>query len=304
MSRLNRTSPLPVMLTTATILALWTGCAPLATSPDAELVVSIDQPANGFTEVEGNEITFEATSALDTDIPPTELFDLHDICVLWTSDVVGALTGMEGEGASLACQAGSGDSSTVSWLSGAVEINPAQASAGFKLKTTLPPGSHVITARAMDVMGGRALPGSASMVVAVTEISAPELHVVAPADLDEFTPPEDFTIEAWVSNPRGGEVETSWASSVEGFIDAASQTLNADEPGVVSVPCHAGSKPPDLDPTDPNQHCYLKPGTHVMTFTARERLPGDGGDSEGIYGGTSHAFVTLRIGQFDDDEEE
>jgi len=142
--------------------------------------------------------------------------------------------------------------------------------------TRLPAGSHVITAEAFDLKGGRVDPASTSVVLTVESIVPPEIHLVSPEEEAVLVTGSDFTLDAWISDDAEGAVAVSWSSSIHGLV-------HEDEvaaPGTYAVSCHAGgvSEPDDL--------CHLSPGTHEMVLVATD-LEDDGG--------TSHSFLTLHV---------
>ena len=237
------------------LLAL-AGCADEATAPLVEFVVEILEPVDGATFLENGAVRLEA--AVDT---TGSEFDLSETVVIWSSDVVGVLSSTVGDCEADAC-----------WISEADTTGEPV----WPMITRLPPGSHVITARALDLKGGRVEPAAATVVVVVEQVVAPEIHLVAPAEGTELVTGTDFTLEAWISDDAEGVVDVSWSSSVHGLVHES----RVDAPGTYRVDCHAGGV---ATPDDP---CHLSPGTHVMVLVASD-LEDDGG--------SSHSFLTLHV---------
>jgi len=240
------------------LLALLTlaGCAEEAVPPEVQLVVEILEPLDGAHLTEGALVRLEAV--VDT---TSSDFDLSETVVVWTSDVVGVLASATGDCEADAC-----------WISEADAIGEAV----WPMVTRLPLGSHVITARAMDLKGGRVEPASATVVVVVEEVVAPEIHLVEPEEGTQIVTGNDFVLEAWISDDAEGDVDVSWSSSVHGVVHES--TVGA--PGTYRVDCHAGGVATDDDP------CHLSPGTHVMVLVATDRADD---------GGSSHSFLTLHV---------
>lgn len=237
-------------------LLIPTGCADESSAPLIELVVDILEPADGTALREGDLVRLEAV----VDTTGSE-FDLSETVVIWSSDVVGVLSSAEG-----------GCESDTCWISEAVTAGETV----WPMVTRLPPGSHVITARALDLKGGRVEPATATVVVVVDDIVAPEIHLVAPEEGTVLVTGSDFTLEAWISDDSDGDVDVGWSSSVHGLVHES--TVGA--PGTYRVDCHAGGVATSDDP------CHLSPGTHVMVLVASD-LDDDGG--------TSHSFLTLHV---------
>ena len=253
----------PRIVLVLALLAL-AGCADEASAPLVELVVEILEPVDGTAFSEDEPLRLEA--AVDT---TSSEFDLSETVVVWSSDVVGVLSSVVGECESDEC-----------WIAEADTTGEPV----WPMITRLPPGSHVITARALDLKGGRVEPTAATVVVVVAEVVAPEIHLVAPEEGTEIVTATDFTLEAWISDDAKGDVDVSWSSSVHGLVHES----RVDAPGTYRVDCHAGGVATADDP------CHLSPGTHVMVLVASD-LEGDGG--------SSHSFLTLHVVGPSDEEE-
>jgi len=245
----------PTRLLVFAFLAL-AGCADETSAPRIELTVEILEPEDGTALREGDLVRLEArVSATGTE------FDLSETVVIWSSDVVGILSSAEDDCEADAC-----------WISDAVTAGETV----WPMVTQFPPGSHVITARALDLKGGRVEPATASVVVVVEDIVAPEIHLVSPEEGTVLVTGSDFTLEAWISDDSEGDVDVGWSSSVHGLIHEST----VDSPGTYRVDCHAGGVATSDDP------CHLSPGTHVMVLVASD-LDDDAG--------TSHSFLTLHV---------
>ena len=242
-------------ITTLAMLALLLlGCAEEATAPDLEFTIEIVAPDAEARIWEGDLVRLEAdvgTTGSD--------FDFAETVVVWSSDVLGVLS-----------SAVEGCEEDACWLS------EQEATGGWPLVTELSAGSHVVTARALDLKGGRVEPATAAAIVTVERIEAPEIHLVAPLEGSEIVTATDFQLNAWISDDDEGEVDVSWSSSVHGVV--AESTVTA--PGTYQVDCRAGGVGTDDDP------CHLSPGSHVMILVATD-LYDDGG--------TSHSFLTLHV---------
>ena len=277
MTRHHRLLAARLALALPGVAALTSTCAPLVEPPDVELRVAIADPGLEGAVYETDLLRLEArVRSVGAE------FDLGDTAVVWSSDVLGVLLDMAGECASLPGEEGEGAPAggwdETCWLTGSEDVGGERV---WPLVTRLPAGPHVLSARAVDLWGGRVPPGSASAVVEVLSIEPPEIQLVAPLAESEIVTGTDFELHAWIEDDGTGTVDVSWSSSVHGMV----HETQVEAPGLYVVPCHAGGVP-DGDPGDPFGDCYLSPGTHLMTLVAHD------GDDDG---GTSHAFLRFHV---------
>jgi len=272
------------LLLTAIIGTAFCGCVTEQESQTATFQVSVSQPTDGAVFLEGEFVNIQATVDVSSDQANDVSGILDATVVVFYSDVVGVLERETGDCSIWEDEEDPGEEDTDGtddeggtatdvpcWL-----VYPADVAGErvWSLVTRLPAGTHVIHARAVDTLGGRADPGEASVVVTVQAIAAPEIHLVEPDVEAEIEVGSDFTLEAWISDDIEDQVEVTWSSSLQGIIDESV----VEAPGVYEVSCHAGGEPEE------EGACHLSTGTHVMVLAA---VDGDGW--------TSHSFLTLRI---------
>ena len=271
----------PLRAASAAVFALaWltslAGCVEEAPTALAEYHVRITSPEDGAVVMEDAWARLDARIDARANVSVGLDSLLEDTVVVWSSDVVGVLSSVGAgcteplEGDAPPEDGAPGDPEDC-WLVRPVDVEGALT---WPLVTRLPAGTHVLSARAVDPMGGRAEPAAASAMVTVLPASAPEIQLVAPDDGSDVETGHGFELSAWVEDDTDGAVDVAWASSVHGVVHEDAVLA----PDVYSITCHAGGPP------SPDEPCHLAVGPHVMVLTAT--------DEEGW---TSHSFLTLRV---------
>ena len=258
-------------------VTLTSGCVEDLEPNEAEFEVTIASPENNAVMLEGEYVHLQASVKVISTSGADVSSILDDTVIVWYSDIVGVLSRETGDCAPFAeeTEAHPEDEEDAHanpcWLVYPSDLGGQRV---WSLVTRLPDGDHVLYARAVDTLGGRAAPAEATAVVTSRGVSPPEIHLVEPADGAEIEVGTDFSLGAWISDDIDDEIEVTWSSSLQGMISQESHS----SPDVYGVDGHAAGEPTDADP------CHLNTGTHVMVLSA---MDGDGW--------TSHSFLTLSI---------
>lgn len=268
-------------------LACLVGCAGPSEDVAAVWEMAVSVPSEPIPE-EGNVYSiYEGEIVhLQAGLEPAESvlsLDLDNTKVVWVSDVGGVISSDWQECGASDSETDTGDESVGDpaelhdcWLTDFDVTSTGEVV--WPMVATLPLGTHLVRAKAIDLNSGMILTESGATVITVQPRVPPDVHLVSPAGSFQISPGESFELEAWISSGSGGDVEVTLATSSGQLIES---TANAD--GLWTVTCHAGVQPGE---GEGESACVLPPGGQVLVLTAT--------DDQGV---STHAFASIVVEQ-------